>query len=156
MRALGWFALGAALAVPIPAVAAKTADTMKSQPVIESSRPGDIRPLNEKIAAAHKESEPWVKDPLQIVLHLEEQGPDAVDERKHLTLQFEGGPGEHPNTATITLLTEGYLDDSVRGEWVQYDMTRGGDGVWSVTQVRRAWRCQRGKNTMNYSQEKCP
>jgi hypothetical protein len=113
-------------------------------PVVESFITEDLEDINAAIEKAAEADEDWVLDPIRIAMNVVEQGPDALEERRYLNLTFEG-ESERPRSGTVTAITDGYLDDSMRGEWCRFTMDRGEDGTWRVTEFRHAWRCYKGR-----------
>jgi hypothetical protein len=51
---------------------------------------------------------------------------------------------EAPSASRVTVLRDGLLDDSVRGDRWEVSLTRTAAGVWKIAEVKRAWRCRRG------------
>jgi len=115
-------------------------------PVVDSFILEDLQDINAAIEKAAGAGEDWVVDPVRIAMNVVEQDPDAVEERHYLNLTFEG-EGERPTACRVTVVTDGYLDDSMRGEWCRFAMERAEDGTWRVTEFRHAWRCYRGRVT---------
>ncbi len=127
-----------------PAIPAE--QTRPVAPVVDSFLTEDLEDINAGIERAADADEEWVTDPVRIAMNVVEQGPDAIDERRYLQITYEGG-GPHGNTAVVTVVTDGYLDDSMRGEWCRFAMAKEDDGSWRVTEFRHAWRCWRGRVT---------
>lgn len=113
-------------------------------PAVDSFITEDLEDINAAIEKSADADEEWVLDPIRIAMTVVEQGPDALEERRYLNLTFEGA-GERPRSCTVTVITDGYLDDSMRGEWCRLTMDRGDDGAWRVTEFRHAWRCYKGR-----------
>jgi len=118
----------------------------RTPPVVDSFILEDLEDINASIEKAAGADEDWVVDPVRIAMNVVEQGPDAVDERRYLSLEYEA-EGERPRECRVTAVTDGYLDDSMRGEWCRFAMERGDDGVWRLSEFRHAWRCYRGRVT---------
>lgn len=115
-------------------------------PVVDSFLLEDLEDINAGIQRAADADEDWVADPVRIAMNVVEQGPDAIEERRYLNVIFEG-QGERPRACTVTVVTDGYQDDSMRGEWCRFAMSRADDGQWRVDEFRHAWRCYRGHVT---------
>jgi hypothetical protein len=73
-----------------------------------------------------------------------------------LTYSKTKGSGEHQGSTIVTVLRDGFKDDSVRGDWTWIRLKRSQDGTWRVEEVRHANRCWRVKNTEVFSAELCP
>jgi hypothetical protein len=63
--------------------------------------------------------------------------------------------GESPSASRVTVLRDGLLDDSVRGERWDITFARNAKGAWTVKEVKRAWRCWRGPQTDRFSATLC-
>lgn len=62
---------------------------------------------------------------------------------------------ETPTASRVTLVRDGLLDDSVRGERWEIALDSTGTGAWRIREVRRAWLCWRGTNTDRFSASPC-
>ncbi len=63
---------------------------------------------------------------------------------------------EAPTASRVTVLRDGLLDDSVRGERWDIVLDRTAEGVWRIREVKRAWRCRRGGQTNSFAATRCP
>jgi hypothetical protein len=63
---------------------------------------------------------------------------------------------EAPSASRVTVLRDGLLDDSVRGDRWEVSLTRTPAGVWKITEVQRAWRCRRGGAVDHFAAALCP
>lgn len=70
-------------------------------------------------------------------------------------LQVNEG-AEAPSAARVTVLRDGLLDDSLRGERWDVSLERTPQGAWSIREVQRAWRCRRGGSTEGFAAAPCP
>lgn len=143
MMALMTVALAAGASTPAGDAPRNEAASAAAAPV-ESFILEEVGDVNAEIDRAAEAEEDWVLDPVRIALNVIEQGPDAIEERRYLSLTFEGGQDERPGACTVTVVTDGYLDDSMRGEWCRLTIERGDDEQWRVSEFRHAWRCYRG------------
>lgn len=73
---------------------------------------------------------------------------------QHVVQVNEGA--EAPSASRITVLRDGLLDDSVRGERWDIALERTAEGAWRVKEVKRAWRCRRGSQTGSFVATRCP
>jgi len=72
---------------------------------------------------------------------------------QHIIQANEGS--ESPTTSRVTVLRDGLLDDSVRGERWEIALARNAKGAWTIKEVKRAWRCWRGPQTDRFAATPC-
>ena len=112
----------------------------------------DLEELNARLDMAVLSDKGWPASPLQSTLQLFGDDTDAqavvVEEMKN---RVEGA-----DSATVELIRDGFLDDSVRGDWHEVVFERQPDGTWRVAEARVAYRCRRGENTSVYQGDLCP
>jgi heat shock protein HslJ len=118
---------------------------------VEFSRSIPFDALNEHIRAAADIGESWVRDPIRIAFEF-----GIFNEARTLSIKRIYERGENPDSVQVTVIEDGYVDDSVRGRWIRLTMTKRHDGVWLVTQAREAYRCWRGEHQDVYAAEPCP
>jgi hypothetical protein len=111
----------------------------------------DVSSLNSKIEQAAAAGDEWPYSALIVTLHL--FGGDL--ETRSLSLTESANRGEVPDTIVVTIARDGFLDDSVRGDWHRVVLRRVADGTWRVHEARRAYRCWRGNNQECYAAELC-
>lgn len=90
-------------------------------------------------------------DPLAIALGV--AGP-FQGTRQEIVQVNEGG--ELPSKSIVTLVRDGLLDDSLRGERWKVTLGRSQSGTWAITQVQRSVRCRRGGDPDRYVAGPCP
>lgn len=73
---------------------------------------------------------------------------------QHIIQVNEGG--EAPSATHVTVLRDGLMDDSVRGERWDITLARTTASVWRIREVRRAWRCWRGEQLDRFATVSCP
>jgi hypothetical protein len=73
---------------------------------------------------------------------------------QHIIQVNEGS--EAPTASRVTVLRDGLLDDSVRGERWEIALARTAAGAWAIKEVSRAWRCWRGAQTDRFASTRCP
>jgi hypothetical protein len=117
---------------------------------VESWESLDVGPLNGTIEEAIAARDSRTSSPLLIVLDL--LGGDI--EALRLSLRQEYNRPEQPDSVHVVLATDGWLDDSVRGDWHEFMLYRMPDGTWRVAQARRAVRCRR-PDTGDYRSGPC-
>ena len=73
-----------------------------------------------------------------------------------ITRKFPPSSGkEFSDTEIITTIQTGYLDDSVAGEWVELTFKQNPQGIWLIEEAKRAFLCQRNRNTDRFQQDFC-
>jgi len=111
-----------------------------------------IATLNSRLELAVSSGAEWPSSPLQSTLEFfgDDLGAQAVviEEMKN---RIEGA-----DSATVMMIRDGFLDDSVRGDWHEVVFKRQKDGTWRVASARVAYRCRRGENTSVYQGNLCP
>jgi hypothetical protein len=112
----------------------------------------DLEELNARLDRAVLSDEGWPSSPLQSTLQIFGDDTDAqavvVEEMKN---RVEGA-----DSATVEMIRDGFLDDSVRGDWHEVVFERQPDGSWRIAEARVAYRCRRGENTSVYQGDLCP
>jgi hypothetical protein len=73
---------------------------------------------------------------------------------QQLTQVNEGS--EAPSTVRMTVIRDGLLDDSARGERWDIVLRRTANGAWIIGEVRRAWCCWRGSQPDSFATVRCP
>jgi hypothetical protein len=93
------------------------------------------------------------------------RGGGPVDIALEIAGKFEGSTqhiiqvnegSEAPTASRITVLRDGLMDDSLRGERWDITLARTPAGVWRINEVKRAWRCRRGADTERFLATPCP
>ena len=116
---------------------------------VTSSEQIDFSTFNEALAVAGSKGEQWAKDPVAIVRRFVHwgRGQEAV-------LLFKG-VGEIPNRYEFVAISNGFQDDSVRGE--RFDITLEADSrqIWRVTSATTSWRCWPGRGHESYGAKPC-
>ena len=112
----------------------------------------DPSQFNAQIDSAVSAGDQWPHSPVMATLHL--LGGD--EETRVVTLEAEKNRGEDADSTTVVYVRDGFLDDSVRGDWYEILYLRQSDETWRVSEVRVAYRCWRGENTETYRAELCP
>jgi hypothetical protein len=119
---------------------------------VESWESVDIARLNARVGESVAAAETWAASPLRMTVEL--FGAD-VDTRV-LWLTEKKNRGEGADTTVVTMVRDGFLDDSVRGDWHRIVYYRQADGTWRLHEMRRAFRCWRGRHLEAYSSQLCP
>lgn len=79
----------------------------------------------------------------------------SSEETPRVSIEMVGDAASDFNKATVAVTRDGFQDDSVRGDWHEFIMSRDAGGAWKVVQARRAFRCWRGSVNV-YADRKCP
>jgi hypothetical protein len=118
---------------------------------VASSDSLDVAPLNARIADAEADGLGWPMSPLDVTMTLLAHELDA----SRMEVSFEANRGEVPDTVVVVVARDGFKDDSVRGDWHRAVLFRTGEGTWRLNELRRAFRCYRGRSTDSYSGGLC-
>jgi len=119
---------------------------------VDSWRNVDVMPLNSRVDEAVEAGLDWPRSALYVTLNL--VGGDA--DTRSLVLSEVANRGEAPDTMVVVVARDGFLDDSVRGDWHRAVLYRATDGTWRLHEMRRAFRCYRGGSLDRYSADLCP
>jgi hypothetical protein len=93
------------------------------------------------------------------------RGGTPVDIALAIAGRFEGSAqhiiqvndgGESPVSSHVTVLRDGLLDDSIRGQRWDISLERSASGPWRIKHVQLAWRCRRGADTERFIAVRCP
>ena len=126
------------------------ARTSKS-PATEMFQRAEFAPYNDKIEKAAAAGEEWVKLPMRVIARLTGEFSDM----RSRTIEMTAPTAEGPDSLTVIVTTDGYLDDSVRGERFKYELKANAQGVWRFVSASKAWRCQPGRGSQDFSTVKC-
>ena len=106
--------------------------------------------LNTKIKKAAGKGEKWTRD--AVLVALEFVGAGLKGNTKVIDVRT---PPEQRDSATITIIESGYLDDAVSGERWRLWLVKGANGTWTVQRALWAQLCSRPGRRF-YSAEACP
>jgi hypothetical protein len=132
---------------PSPPVALTVTDAE-----VESWESVETTSMNAQIDDAVAAGEPWPGSPLLTTIEL--LGDDA--DTRILSIEETKNLAEGADTTVVVLMREGFLDDSVRGDWHRIVYRRRPDQTWRVQSVQRAFRCYRGHHLESFSRRRCP
>lgn len=135
-----------------PAGAAPTAADLCT-PRVLSSREIAVDFFNARAVSALAAGEDWARDPLRTALACLQQHGDG--ECSTTAMLMDKPPGEGCHRVRITIVRDGFLDDSIRGDWTQFDLVRSGE-TWTVARALRAQRCWRSADPEAYVADPCP
>lgn len=110
----------------------------------------ETKVLNNKIQKSHEAGLEWVQNPELYIFNL-----FNLANLKRVSYEYSVDSVENPINIEITLIRDGFLDDSVRGDIHHINLTKNKDGIWEVKSLKRAVSCWREKR-FKYSAEPCP
>ena len=115
---------------------------------VSSWKSVNVAKFNKKIDIAAKQGAQWVKDPISVTRKYS-YWPGRT------ALIFIKGSGERPSEYKITIIADGFLDDSVRGQRDEIIVIRNQFKIWYLKSVKKAWRCWSDRGHSHYSIEPC-
>ncbi len=108
-------------------------------------------PVDEFNAYAESVDEPWERDLAGVTNEfIGAAASDAANRSFQAT-----SAGEGRGSATVSLLLDGLLDDSVRSQRYDLTLSRRPDGTWKIDTAQWSQRCQQGRGHQNFSPELC-
>lgn len=122
-----------------------TAETVQGVE-LRSSETMNADTLNQRIQKMAQKMEP-----IPLILAL----IGGVEETPRVRVDMDGDADSDFDRAVVTIVRDGFQDDSVRGDWHEFKLARGTDGGWKVTAARRANRCWRS-TFKGYRAQNCP
>lgn len=128
--------------------AEKTIDLQQDYSTVPWQQVSPTR-ISKTIQQARKKNKNWVKVPSLFAQNLFE-----FSELKNYSIQYTANRGESPDQATIIVMRDGFLDDSVRGDIHHIELNKMDDD-WQVSQVKRAHRCWRSEDK-EFTTKPCP
>ena len=112
----------------------------------------ETKTINKSIHEAVKNKEEWVYSPILIAIKY-----TKASDASFTSILAKSDGGEQPTTSTITIVEDGYLDDSVRGGWFQLYLNKNNTKhIWEVKEIREAYLCGRANSINSFSKESCP
>ncbi len=119
----------------------------------DSFRIENVDPFNARIEEATNKGESWAGDPILIILNLLKI---SSSDARSIVMAKESSLSENPDRTTVSILRDGLLDDSIRGDWHYFELRKMNDQGWRFTEIRRAFLCRRGIQTEKLGKELCP
>jgi len=110
----------------------------------------ETKTFNKKIQQGYLSGLSWVTKPELYVFNLFE-----LSNLKKVSYEYSVDNTENPENIEISIIRDGFLDDSVRGDIQQIKLKKNHEGKWEVLYAKRAINCWRNK-TLVYSSEECP
>jgi len=121
-----------------------------SEPEVASSTVIDATEFNVFVDESVAAGERWARNPVLVVMEYLRHPNAPV-----LEITRRDPPGESMPRTTITVVQDGFLDDSVRGTWHRFELERLADMSWRISEARSAYRCYRGHQTDDYGARLC-
>ena len=110
----------------------------------------DPQGLNSQINRAYQLDLGWVKKPQLYVFEL-----FYLDEIKQFSYKFAADNTESPQTIIISLMRDGFLDDSIRGDLQRIELAKNKKGEWNIRSLKKAHRCWRSEEKV-FTTKPCP
>jgi len=127
---------------------ANTENALNNQDV-QSWKTLDPTNFNDVIIKASAENKSWIKKPEQYIFNILD-----LSNLKQIHYDLVSDNIEAPENITITLIRDGFLDDSVRGDIHSIQLIKNNQS-WKISSVKQAIRCWRNDSSA-YSSKACP
>lgn len=112
----------------------------------------DVREFNILISSSEKKKENWIFYPLSIAMKFHK-----VSAFRFVNINQKSDRAECPLKSIVTIVEEGFLDDEMRGKWVQIHFERKDClKAWRIKEVREAYLCGREGSEKVFLKELCP
>lgn len=111
----------------------------------------DFGGFNQEIEKAVAAGEAWVKAPTQVVARVLRE----FSEFRSRTIEMSAPNSEATDSLTVIVIDDGFLDDSVRADKHQFELTANEQGVWKFVSAGKSWRCWEGRGHQDFSLVKC-
>lgn len=106
---------------------------------VKSFESVDVSHFNGMIERAIQKGAKWPLSPLKSVLKV----LDAETDTRQISLQKIAEHAENPKNVEVIIIRDGFLDDSVRGDWHHFLLEEIEDGSWRISKIRKSIRCWR-------------
>jgi len=125
-------------------------NTQNTPPLVNSWEEIETNAFNVKIQKSYEAGLEWVRKPELYILNLFD-----LSNLKKISYEYKADNIENPKNIEITLIRDGFLDDSVRGDIQRISLTKDKEGVWVVKTIKKSMSCWRTNKT-TYSVNQCP
>ena len=112
----------------------------------------EVEEFNTRIDEAVEAGENWPEDPILVISEFIWGGLDA----HYTSLTRQDNRVEGADSTIITIARDRLLDNSIRGDWHRITLHRLPDRTWRLAEVRRAFRCYRGRQLDSFGAAPCP
>jgi hypothetical protein len=116
---------------------------------VSNQREKPFEEFNRQAREAAARGDAWPRDPILLTRQFSGRHSERVG-----AWSMEGS-GERPSRYRIVAISDGFLDDSVRGERLEVLLTRGPDEVWQIAEARTSVRCWEDRGHQDFSGEPC-
>jgi hypothetical protein len=127
---------------------AETASDLLRLPV-SSQREKPFADFNRTAAEAASRGEDWPQDPVLFARRFSGRHSERIG-----AWSMEG-TGERPSRYRLVVISDGFLDDSVRGERLEMLLVRSAGEYWQVGEARSSVRCWEDRGHQDFSGEPC-
>jgi len=110
----------------------------------------EAEPFNDKILKSYNAGLAWARKPELYVFNLFD-----ITNLKHMSYEYSADNIEEPKNIKITIIRDGFLDDSVRGDIQRMNLAKNTNGIWEIKIIKKAVSCWR-TNKVTYSAKACP
>ena len=105
-----------------------------------TGKPIPVDAFNRRVAKAHQKGDKlWTESALQVACEFV-----GDHERVGSRTIIIDNKAERFSSAMVTIMEEGYQDDSVAGSIYRLRMKKA-DGYWQIQSAQRQWKCQEGR-----------
>lgn len=105
----------------------------------------DKQKFNQAIKQAYSEGKGWVLSPELYAFYL-----FNLTELKSYNIKYRAKSLENNKESTLTIVRDGFLDDSVRGDVYSLILFKTGD-LWTIKEIKKSNRCWRNRNNEYHS-----
>jgi len=140
-----WKGIALSVLLAGSAAAAGEAPQLAQNVELQSAEKLDATALNGRLRSMARKG-----SPISLVLEL----IGGTEETPRVLVDLAGDEKVDFNRVTVIVVRDGFQDDSVRGDWHEFKLSRSADGDWTVDAARRAYRCWRG-TFKGYSSQIC-
>ena len=149
--------------------------TLQLRPVVGAAQPAETAPLPlwgtglkidlTEFNAKLPPDAPWTRDPLLMASRLVAGWPQNWPEDTEFREMWDStsseievvfASGESSDGARVTVLRDGFVDDSVRGDAHRIELKRQADDSWRPVAAEIFLRCWRGDVADQFIAENCP
>jgi hypothetical protein len=111
-----------------------------------------VKELNLQITTAEKNQEAWVLNPLSIAMRFHK-----VSDVRFVDINQKNDRAEYPSKSVVTIIEEGFLDDQMRGRWIELHLERKDcSRAWRIKELRQAFLCGREGSDEVFLKDLCP
>lgn len=118
---------------------------------IKSYKQVDVTKFNLDLAEAKKRGDEWIFSPILITLNFHK-----ISALRFVNIKQKSDRAECPLNSVVTIVEEGFLDDEMRGKWIQFHFQRKVcEKPWRIKEVREAYLCGRPGSKEVFAKDLC-